>query len=104
MVAAVLQASEDRVVVTHGTDTLIESAQYLAQSGAGASKVVAFTGAMKPERFKDSDAAFNLGAAVAATATLPHGSVVVAMGGAVIDATKCARDKTSGRFVEDVAS
>lgn len=53
-------AKSSRVIVTHGTDTMIESAQYLLGEGAAAGKCVAFTGAMKPERFKDSDAAFNL--------------------------------------------
>jgi L-asparaginase len=58
--AAVRQTTSTRIVVTHGTDTMIETAAYVLQSGAAAGKAVAFTGAMKPERFKDSDAPFNL--------------------------------------------
>lgn len=89
-----------RIVVTHGTDTMIQTAQRLLKSGAAAGKAVAFTGAMKPERFKDSDAAFNLGAAVGATATGAPGSVVVCMGGRVINAASCTRDEASGFFLE----
>ena len=98
LVDAIRRAPERRVLVTHGTDTLIESAQYVAASGAGAGKAIAFTGAMKPERFKDSDAPFNLGTAVGATAVLPAGSVVVVMGGNVIDAEGCHRDTETGLF------
>merc|ERR1712167_119586 len=57
---SVRNACTRRIVVTHGTDTLIESARYVVSDGAAADKVVVFTGAMKPERFKDSDASFNL--------------------------------------------
>ena len=59
---AVASAAGRLVVVTHGTDTLIESARHVARSGSAAGKSVVFCGAMKPERFKDSDAAFNLAA------------------------------------------
>ena len=87
--------------MTHGTDTLIETARFLAQSGAAAAKAVAFTGAMKPERFKDSDAAFNVGAAVGATAVLSPGSIVIVMGGNVIDCTKVVRDMQTGLFLHE---
>lgn len=97
---AVKGATCSRILVTHGTDTMIETARRLQKSGAVKGKTVAFTGAMKPERFKDSDATFNLGTAVAATGLLPAGSVVVAMGGRIVDAAKCSRDEASGLFVE----
>ena len=97
---AIRVAGAGRVVVTHGTDTLIQTAQHVARSGAAAGKVVAFTGAMKPERFVDSDATFNLGAAVAATAVLPAGSVVVVMGGRVVDCNECVRDMDTGLFAQ----
>ena len=95
---AIRQAPESRVIVTHGTDTLIETAQFVASSGAGAGKAIAFTGAMKPERFKDSDASFNLGTAVGATAVLPPASVVVVMGGRVTECMKCYRNHETGLF------
>ena len=99
LVAAIKRAPENRVVVTHGTDTLIESAQYVLKSGAATGKVIAFTGAMKPERFKDSDAPFNLGAAVGASGLWSPGSVVVAMGGNLIPCMRAARDLQTGLFV-----
>jgi L-asparaginase len=98
LVAAVRATSCTRIVVTHGTDTMIETAQMLLASGASSGKAVAFTGAMKPERFKDSDGEFNLGGAVSATSFLPPGSVVVCMGGNVIPATQCVRDTSTGIF------
>ena len=105
--AALLQAvrrarAGSRIVVTHGTDTMIESARAVLTSGAAQGKAVAFTGAMKPERFKDSDASFNLGGAVFATALLPPGAVVVCMGGDAIPADVCVRDTASGRFVRQL--
>ncbi|KAL1504894.1 hypothetical protein AB1Y20_008664 [Prymnesium parvum] len=100
LVHAVRSTSSKRIVVTHGTDTMIETAQYLRASGAATGKVVAFTGAMKPERFKDSDAHFNLGAAVAATSFLPEGNVFVCMGGNVMDCQKVTRT-SAGLFVEE---
>ena len=104
LVDAVRRAPEARLVVTHGTDTLIETAQYVAKSGAGDGKAIAFTGAMKPERFKDSDAPFNVGTAVGAVAVLPAGSVVVVMGGRVIDCHRCHRNHETGLFEEHAAS
>ena len=98
---ALRKTAPNRVIITHGTDTLIETARYLVQSGSVGDKVVALTGAKKPEAFKDSDAAFNIGVAVGATATLPPGSVVVCMSGRVIDAMKCTRDAVTGYFVEE---
>ena len=99
LVAAVQSAEATRIVVTHGTDTMIETAQLLLASGAADGKAVAFTGAMKPERFKDSDAPFNLGAAVGASGLWSPGSVVVAMGGNLIPCMRAARDLQTGLFV-----
>ena len=100
LVEAVRGATETRIVVTHGTDTLAQTARYVAASGAAHGKAVAFTGAMKPERFKDSDAAFNVGAAVTVTSVLERGAVVVVMGGRAIPASRCQRDLRTGEFVD----
>lgn len=89
-----------RVVVTHGTDTMIETAKYVHASGAATGKMVAFTGSMKPERFKDSDAPFNLGMAVAATSHIQPGAVVVCMGGRAVDCCKAKRT-AEGLFVSE---
>ena len=133
LVKALRATTASRVVITHGTDTLIETAQYIARDSAAVGpKVVALTGAKKPEVFKDSDAAFNIGVAVGATvcarplesahpvaraaprdtwvlsrasqAALPAGSVVVCMSGRVIDAMRCTRDPETGYFVEKSAA
>ena len=104
LVAVIRTSTERRVLVTHGTDTMIETARYLLKSGAAAGKVIAFTGAMKPERFKDSDAGFNVGAAVGVTDVLPLGTVVVVMGGRAIPCSRCIRDLETGRFVDGGAT
>jgi len=98
---AIKASSSKRVVVTHGTDTLIETARLVVQRGAAEGKAVVFTGATRPQRFQDSDASFNLGGAVAATDVLSEGSVSICMGGRVIPAARCVRDPKSGRFCDE---
>jgi L-asparaginase len=71
----------NRLVVTHGTDTLIATARSLEGIPE---KTIVLTGAMQPARFRDTDAAFNLGCAVAAVQALPPG-VYVAMNGRLFD-------------------
>src|SRR4030043_103547 len=75
---ACLKAS-DKIIITHGTDTMIDTAKKL--SGIK-NKVIVLTGAMKPEKFKDSDADFNLGVAVGAMSVLKDG-IYIAMNGRV---------------------
>ena len=86
----------DRIVVTHGTDTMIKTAEKL--SGIKG-KVIVLTGAMKPERFVDSDAAFNLGTAVGAVSVLRKG-VYLAMNGRIYPWNKVKRNSKTGQFVE----
>lgn len=93
--ATVREAPERRVVITHGTDTMTDTAQALAQITG---KTVVLTGALTPARFADSDAAFNLGMAVAAAQTSPPG-VWIAMSGQVFDGLKVRKDRAAGRFV-----
>lgn len=90
-----LKSKEERIVITHGTDTMDKTAKVLAKIP---NKTIVFTGASRPERFTDSDADFNLGCAVASVQTLPHG-VYVAMSGRVYtyDSFKKAVD---GQFVD----
>ncbi|MEL6536801.1 MAG: asparaginase domain-containing protein [Bacteroidota bacterium] len=82
-------------LITHGTDTLIETAQYLA-ARADKQKVVV-TGAMRPERFTNSDAPINWGMALGAVQTAPPG-VYVAMHGVVKKAADIRRDLETGKF------
>ena len=78
IVEACRTCAEDRVVVTHGTDTLVESARAIAARVAG--KTIVLTGAMIPFAFGSSDGLFNLGSALSFVQVLPPG-VYVAMNG-----------------------
>ncbi|MBF0242666.1 MAG: asparaginase [Desulfamplus sp.] len=84
------------IVITHGTDTMIETAIRLKEINQ---KVIVITGAMEPACFKSSDASFNLGSAVAAVQTLPSG-VYIAVNGRVFDPTKIKKDRNLKQFVE----
>jgi L-asparaginase len=72
------KAAESRIVITHGTDTMVETAAHLAR--AGLAKTIVLTGAMVPYKFGSSDGLFNLGSALAFAQTLPPG-VYLAMNG-----------------------
>ena len=76
---AVQSDPHDLVVITHGTDTMVQTARKL---GAILNKVIVLTGSMAPANFKSSDAAFNIGGAIAAVQTLPPG-VYIAMNGRI---------------------
>lgn len=94
--ATAREAPEHRVVVTHGTDTMTETAKVLATEVPG--KTVVLTGALTPARFAETDAPFNLGMAVAAAQTCPPG-VWIAMSGQVFDGLKVRKDRAAGKFV-----
>merc|ERR1740129_1459115 len=98
---AAVEAPEELVLVTHGTDTLIESARAVARALAekGCEKRIVFTGAMRPAKFVDSDAAFNVGGACAALSLVDPG-VYVCMNGRVLLATQPRRDE-DGYFVPE---
>ena len=87
-----------RIVVTHGTDTMIQTARVL-KSIAG--KTIVLTGSMQPARLRVTDAAFNLGTAVAAAQTLPPG-VYIAMNGKIFDPDTSRKNVASHRFEEAV--
>lgn len=87
--------SSDKIIITHGTDTMIETASKL--SGIK-DKVVIITGAMKPEKFSDSDAMFNVGAAIIASQTLPPG-IYITMNGQVYSWDKIQRNLETGQFI-----
>lgn len=89
------EAPETRIVITHGTDTMTETAKALA---AIPGKIIVLTGALSPARFAETDAPFNLGMAFAAAQTAPAG-VWIAMSGQVFDGLKARKDRDAGRFV-----
>lgn len=87
------------VVVTHGTDTMAETAQYLANCGClPEGQTVVLTGAVQPAVMRDSDALFNLGAALTSAQLLPPG-VYVTMNGRVFPAHEVEKDRSTGRFI-----
>ncbi len=90
------KTAADKVVVTHGTDTMIETARKLSKIK---NKAIVLTGAMKPEKFSDSDASFNVGGAVGALNVLSNG-VYIAMNGRVLPWNEVKRDERTGRFEE----
>ena len=88
-------APESRIVVTHGTDTMTDTAKVLAGIEG---KTVVLTGALSPARFAESDASFNLGMAWATAQIAPPG-VYITMSGQVFDGLKVRKDREAGRFV-----
>ena len=90
-----LEPGCERVVVTHGTDTMPETARYLAERVTG--RTVVLTGAMVPYTFGSSDGLFNLGGALAYAQVLPHG-VYVAMNGRCFDGRAVRKNRGTGRF------
>ncbi len=79
--ATVAAADDAHILITHGTDTMVETARVL---GDIPGKTIVLTGALNPARFRDSDAIFNIGCAVGAVQSLPPG-VYIAMNGKVWD-------------------
>jgi len=86
---------EPRIVITHGTDTMVETARVLAE--AVPEKTVVLTGAMIPIAFGSSDGLFNLGGALSVVHVLPPG-VYVAMNGRVFDWDNVQKSKETGVF------
>ena len=91
---AVAADAGDRILITHGTDTMIQTALQLRDIPA---KTIVLTGAMQPSRMKDSDAAFNVGCALAALQTLPAG-VYIAMSGRILDPANSIKNVAQHRF------
>jgi L-asparaginase len=87
--------AEDRIVVTHGTDTMVETARALADGTAG--KTIVLTGAMIPYAFGSSDGLFNLGSALSFAQVLPAG-VYVAMNGTAFPWNACRKNRQTGVF------
>lgn len=91
------QCEETQIVVTHGTDTMSETAKVLAEKVKD--KTIVLTGAMIPIKFGSSDGLFNLGSALAFAQSLPPG-VYVAMNGRYFNGDKVRKNKETGVFEE----
>lgn len=89
-------AKIDKIIITHGTDTMIKTAEKL--SGI-TNKTIVLTGSLQPEKFITSDADFNVGTAVGAINVL-SGGVYIAMSGRVYPWNKCQKNQSTGQFVE----
>lgn len=92
--AAVSACPAARIVITHGTDTMVETAHVL---GGIAGKTIVLTGALQPARFADSDASFNLGLALGAVQALPAG-VWLAANGRIFAADRVRKNRELNRF------
>ncbi len=90
-------AFDERVVITHGTDTMTDTARYLGERIHD--QTIVLTGAMVPYTFGSSDGLFNLGSALAFAQTLPHG-VYVVMNGRCFEWNNVRKNKGTGRFEE----
>ena len=89
------EADEDQIIITHGTDTMAETATVLSQKIKN--KTVVLTGAMIPYKFGSSDGLFNLGSAIAFVQSLSPG-VYVAMNGKYFNAGNVRKNKLTGEF------
>lgn len=83
-----------RIVITHGTDTMVDTARALEGIPG---KTIVLTGAMEPARSRDTDATFNVGCAVAAVQCLPAG-VYIAMSGQILPAGRVRKNYDTRRF------
>ena len=90
-------AAENKIIITHGTDTMVETAHLLAEKVKG--KTIVLTGALIPYKFGSSDGLFNLGSALAFVQTLPAG-VYIAMNGRCFNWNNVKKNKLTGDFVE----
>lgn len=97
ILAACRAAKEKRIVITHGTDTMPETARLLGRELRD--KTVVLTGAMVPYKFGSSDGMFNLGSALSFAQTLPPG-VYLAMNGRYFNWTNVIKNKLKGEFEE----
>lgn len=92
----VMAAPADHVIVTHGTDTMVDTAKVLHGI---AGKTIVLTGAMQPARFHRSDAVFNVGVSIGAVSALPQG-VYLCMNGKIFHPDRVRKNLALGRFEE----
>jgi L-asparaginase len=98
IVSACTGAAETRIVVTHGTDTMVETARALAEANApGNGKTIVLTGAMVPYAFGSSDGLFNLGSALSFAQVLGAG-VYIAMNGRYFSWDRVRKNRETGVF------
>ena len=94
--AACAEAEHDQIVITHGTDTMAITAEALRGVEG---KCIVLTGSLAPARFRETDAVFNIGFALAAAQALVPG-VYIAMNGRIFEAGKVRKNREGNRFEE----
>jgi L-asparaginase len=92
-----IKAEEKKIIITHGTDTMADTARFLADRITD--KTIVITGAMIPYKFGSSDGLFNLGSAMAFVQSLPHG-IYVAMNGRFFPWNNVRKNRKTGEFEE----
>ncbi len=92
----VVACKEKKILITHGTDTMIETAKILNDIP---DKTIVLTGALEPAGFKSSDAVFNIGTAIGILNTTDFG-VYIAMNGRAFNPFRCKKDRKAGKFVD----
>jgi L-asparaginase len=106
IVRSCVQCEESRIVVTHGTDTMVETAAAIAAGAAItpslAAKTIVLTGAMVPYAFGSSDGLFNLGSALSFAQSMPAG-VYIAMNGRAFAWDNVRKNRETGAFESNVA-
>jgi L-asparaginase len=95
ILAACQNSAHEHIVITHGTDTMAETARYLI--AANPNKIIILTGAMIPLSVNGSDGLFNLGAAIVAAQCMPIG-VYIAMNGRVFNGAQVTKNRGLGVF------
>jgi len=95
---ACIDSPHQAIVITHGTDTMVETALALQQQADLTHKTVILTGAMRPFMLGNSDASFNLGAALMA-AQLVDSGVYIVMNGQIFSANSVQKDRLLGQFI-----
>ena len=88
-------AKEEKIIITHGTDTMTETGKMLAEENI--EKTIVLTGAMIPYKFGSSDGLFNLGSALGFVQSLPKG-IYIAMNGRCFNYDKVKKNKETGIF------
>ena len=90
-----LESDENQILITHGTDTMVETAKLLAEKIT--TKTIVLTGAMIPYKFGSSDGLFNLGSALSFLQSLPKG-IYIAMNGNIFNWNNVKKNKELGLF------
>ena len=91
---SVIECEEERIIIIHGTDTMVETAKFLEEIK---DKTIVLTGSMQPARFKKTYAIFNSGFAFAAALSLENG-IYIAMNGRIFNSSNVRKNIDLGRF------